>query len=114
MGMDANTQIWLGFRENPHGDLDGIFALLPSELYIELLEYGEIEVNDLEFRVFKHDDEPVGFGIELLDQGWREGPIEVDLADLAKDVRKMMPKVIRTLKTVGITNKPQVWLATNL
>lgn len=114
MGLDANTQIWVGFKENPHGDLGGIIALLPDHLYNELREYGVIEISGLEFRMFNHADEPIGFGVELLDQGWRNGPTKVDLAAMAKKVREMMPRVIETLKTVGITNEPNVWLATNL
>lgn len=114
MGIDANTQIWLGFRENPHGDLGGIIALLPDHLHNELREYGVIEVNGLEFRIFNHADEPVGFGVELLDQGWRNGPTKVDLTAMAKKVEEMTARVVQALKKVGITNEPTVWLATNL
>ena len=114
MGMDANTQIWLGFKENFYGDLGGILALLPDHLYNELQEYGIIEIGGLKFRTLNHADELVGFGVELLDRGWRDGPFKVDLTVMAKKVQEMMPSVVNTLKTVGITNEPNVWLSTNL
>jgi len=114
MGMDANTQIWFGFRVDDRGELSNVLANLPEELYDELQERDEIEMNGLEFRIFRHADDPVGFGIELLDQGWRDGPTVVDLPALVKKVQEMMPQVIHTLKTVGITNEPHVWLGTHL
>ena len=114
MGVDASTQIWLGFKVNYRRELISLLGELPEELYDELQEQGEIEMNGLKFRIFKHAYDPVGFGIELLDQGWRDGPTVFDLTALTKKVQEMTPRVVQTLKTVGITNEPNVWLATNL
>ncbi|MBI4158179.1 MAG: hypothetical protein HY505_00960 [Candidatus Yanofskybacteria bacterium] len=112
--MDANTQIWLGFRADGQGELVDVLAKLPEELYDELQVRDEVVMNGLRFKMFKHADDPVGFGIELLDQGWRDGPTVVDLPALVKRIQNMMPSVVYTLKTIGITNEPHVWLATNL
>ena len=114
MGVDASTQIWLGFKVNYRRELISLLGELPEELYDELQEQGEIEMNGLKFRIFKHAYDPVGFGIELLDQGWRDVPTVFDLTALTKKVQEMTPRVVQTLKTVGITNEPNVWLATNL
>ena len=115
MGLDANTVIWLGVRtRRGRSELYGLLKDLPEEVYDELQKNGEVEFEGLKFREFNHADEPVGFGTELLDQGWREGSTELDLVALNQKVQEMIPKVKLAFAKMMVTAEPKVWLATNL
>ena len=114
MGMNANTQIWLGFREDSQGEPFNVISRLPAWFCKGLEKRGWVEFSGFEFRMFKHADDLIGFGIELLDRGWRDGPVTLDLMALAKKVQEVIPSVENNLKLLGITDKPCVWLATNL
>ena len=114
MGLVANTHIWLGIQMGTvQGSLNPFWGV-PEELYDRLEDKGEIQVVGLIFRKFYHADEPIGFGVELLDHGWREGSIEMDLAAMNKHVQHIMPRVKTAFSVLQITVEPKVWLAADL
>lgn len=114
MGLNVNTQIWLGVKVEDRNELGELLQDLSEEVYQQLQDYDEIKFVDLKFRRFNHAEEPVGFGIELLDQSWRDGPKELNLSVLARKVQELMPKVKSAFMALGIKAEPKVWLATNL
>lgn len=113
MGFDANTQIWLGVKAGPDG-LNEVLRNVPDSIYDELEDNGETKLEGLKFRLFRHADEPMGFGVELLDHGWRNSAIEVNLSSLSQEVNEMRPKVKKVFVQLGITVEPKLWLATHL
>lgn len=115
MGLDANSVIWLGVQLNPGlSELPNPLENAPDDMYDRLEDKGEIQVAGLTFRKFYHADEPVGFGVELLDRGWREGSMELDLIVLNQKVQKLMPRVQTAFSVLKITVEPKVWLGTHL
>ena len=111
MGLDANTHIWLGVQM---GDSLDPLGSAPDDLHDRIADEGEIQVAGLTFRKFYHAEEPIGFGVELLDRGWREGSMELDLDAMDKKVQEMMPRVKTAFSVLQITVEPKVWLATDL
>ena len=111
MGLDANTHIWLGVQMG--NSLDPL-GRAPDDLYDRIEDKGEIQVAGLIFRKFYHADKVVGFGIELLDHGWREGSMELDLIAMNNHVQHIMPRVRTAFSVLQITVEPKVWLATDL
>jgi len=114
VGLYANTQIWLGAKVSDRRELGELLRDLSEEVYQQLEDCDEINFVDLKFRRFNHAEEPVGFGIELLDQGWREGPQELNLSSLAEKVQELMPKIKSAFIALGIKAEPKIWIATNL
>jgi len=111
MGLDANSVIWLGVNEDSVSEALGN---LPDEMRDALDNVGEIELEGLTFREFHHADEPVGFGVEILDHGWRTGTINFNPSDLTQRVQDLMPKVTKAFQAMNINAEPKVWLGTHL
>ncbi|OGN22709.1 MAG: hypothetical protein A2918_01155 [Candidatus Yanofskybacteria bacterium RIFCSPLOWO2_01_FULL_42_49] len=111
MGLDANTVIWIGVQM---GEATNPLENAPDEIYDRLEDKGEIQVAGLDFRKFYHADEPVGFGVELLDRGWRDGSKELDLVALNRKVQELMPRIKTAFSVLKITVEPKVWLGTHL
>lgn len=115
MGFDANSVIWLGVQLNMGlSELPNPLENVPDEMYDRLEDKGEIQVAGLTFRKFYHADEPVGFGVELLDRGWRKGSTELDLVALNQKVQQLMPRFQVAFSVLKITIEPKVWLGTHL
>lgn len=114
MGTNANTQIWLGVEVENWQDIKELLIGFAEESYDRLLDGEDVEVEGLKFRVFKQAEEPVGFGILLLDRSWRDGPVGINPAAFAKSIEEKVPQVKRAFVARGIMAEPQVWLATTL
>ena len=114
MGLNANTHIWFGVRMGTDKYPQNPLWRVPGELYDRLEDKGEIQVVGLIFRKFYNADESVGFGVELIDHGWREGSMELDLNALSRKVQKLMPRVKTAFSVLQIPFEPKVWLATSL
>ena len=117
MGLDANTVIWLGVKVGSRdelGDLLREFAEEESEKYEHLMAEGEVNFFGSKLKIFKHADEPIGLGIELVDRGWRESPVELDLSNLSSQIPILTSRIRFLFANMKITAEPKVWLATVL
>ena len=118
MGLDANTVIWLGvlirMGDTISGQATNPLDNAPDEIYDQLEDEGEIQVAGLNFRKFYHADEPVGFGVELLNRGWRDDSKELNLVAINQEVQALIPRVREAFSVLKITVEPKVWLGTHL
>ncbi len=113
MSTEADTKIWVGFVFPETDHLLPLLEELPEELYDTLSAYGECEIGGLQFKLIYHAEEPIGIGVEVLDQSWSEGPAEFDVAALHLRISELIPQVASALKGI-VESKPKVWLATVL
>ena len=107
MGMDAKTDVWVGY------DADKVFGRLPDEVVSQLENRGDIEVDGVLIRDYFVSDERVGLGVELLYHDWDYGLKEIDLDDLTKKASELKSKVSQIFKGWGIDDEPKVLLASS-
>lgn len=113
MGGDARTVMWLGVSVKDEDDLEKLLEDVPEYMYDQLRSEDKVSVENVFLSVIKFPDsgDPIGFGMELINRGWRDGTMEFDIDAMAQLVRTRTPWLEAVFKRTNIDAKVKVCLA---